>query len=114
MSAGRGRAREILTPVERETQPKRCALILFACEVNCTTVQLHDPERHGEPNTGPFALCREVKVIDFFPQLGRDTEPFILDREQPSHIGFTDTEFESTALGHRLNAVQDDIEDGLN
>src|SRR4051812_30776871 len=50
----------------RQADKEGRALAWFAGEVDCTIVELHDPERHREPDPRAFFACREIQAEDFF------------------------------------------------
>src|SRR5262249_24290583 len=55
----------------------------------------------------------EVEVVDLVADLGRNTRPVIADREHHFAAAMLDLQGDLAALGHRLHAIQDDVQERL-
>src|SRR5579859_2445278 len=82
-------------------------------EIDCTIVQLHDAEGHGQADAGASLLGCEIQPENFFLEFGTDSTAGIDDADLGIVAAHRRLESQVAATRHGFNRVHDDVEHRL-
>src|SRR5436190_20735611 len=98
----------------RQKNPEGGAAARSGTNLDLSVVELDDAIDHGQPDTGPIMLRREVKVKDLLEIFRRYSNTRIFEADL--HLlarGGAAHEPQRAAVGHRLAGIDRQIEKGL-
>lgn len=76
-------------------------------------VQLEYTIGHRQPNAASPRLGCEIQIKNLLSYIFRNSIALVCDTENSGFPIFFQNHFQLTPFGHRLRAVQDDVEGGL-